>query len=79
MSAANHRQIRPIGCPFCGEIPDVLPFDPKRDGGCWGEVRCVNANCHAKPVVRDSARLNTDCGSAAYKEIAIRHWNRRVS
>ena len=67
----------PLPCPFCGSIPDVRPSDPKNNGNAWGEVRCVNGRCPAKPRVDDGARIADDRGSDKYKRLAIKRWNKR--
>lgn len=68
----------PIPCPWCGLVPVVLPEDPKTEGNCWAQVACVNADCPAKPSVRDGEMCNDERGSDAYKEIAIQRWNKRA-
>lgn len=69
--------VNPKPCPFCGAEPAIRPEDPETDGAAWGEVRCMNQDCAAKPSVRDGVTTSDDRGSAAYKEAAIERWNRR--
>lgn len=67
----------PLPCPFCGAAPVVLPKEPEVDGDGWGAVACVNARCHAQPMVKKrNVRLDN---SAGHKRIAIRKWNQRAS
>jgi hypothetical protein len=68
----------PLPCPFCGDEPGVLPVNPAREGSCWGEVRCMNAECPAQPRVRDDENVSDDRGSDAYKAAAIARWNTRA-
>lgn len=72
-----------LPCPFCGKQPQVFPtasgIHRGNCGDAWGEVRCVNARCPARPKVSDGATINDDRGSLAYRNQAIRRWNRRVS
>lgn len=67
----------PLPCPFCGKLPEVYPKDPSREGNAFGQVRCENDRCQAQPVVNDGALSADERGSAAYKRLAIRRWNRR--
>lgn len=69
--------MKPLPCPFCGEAPIVGPGDPEREGDAWGFVRCAAKRCPANPYVNDGAAVCDDRGSAAYKRLAIRRWNRR--
>lgn len=69
--------LRPLPCPFCGKTPDVGPHRPHEEGNAWGYVKCVNRRCPAQPEVRDGAKICDDRGSGAYKDAAIRRWNRR--
>lgn len=67
----------PLPCPFCGELPKVLPSRPDLDGNAWGAVSCVNTKCPAMPRVQDGAAILDERGSAAYKALAIKRWNQR--
>lgn len=68
----------PLPCPFCGEIPEVYPKNPAEEGNAWGEVSCVNPRCVAQPSVQDGSKQADERGSAKYKQLAIRRWNRRT-
>lgn len=68
----------PLPCPFCGKSPKVVPSRPDLDGNTWGMVLCRNKRCPAQPVVEDGIKVNNDRGSDAYKQAAIRRWNRRA-
>lgn len=70
-------KLTPEPCPFCGKSPRVEPRDPDREGNAWGQVRCVNARCHAQPSVLDGCTVADERGTGAYKDLAIRKWNRR--
>lgn len=67
----------PKRCPFCGTLPTVFPKHPEVEGNAWAAVKCVNARCPAQPTVLDGAKFCDSRGSAAYKALAIRRWNRR--
>jgi hypothetical protein len=69
----------PLPCPFCGKEPDVYPHHPETEGNAWGEVVCVNGRCPAQPRVLDGAVIADERGTAAYKRLAIKRWNRRAS
>ncbi len=69
--------MKPLPCPFCGNIPNVYPTDPSREGNDFGQVRCEYQRCPANPVVGDGAIQYDERGSAAYKQLAIKRWNRR--
>lgn len=69
--------IKPKTCPFCGSMPGLHPKDPQREGTAFGEVRCENSKCPAKPRVNDGELVADDRGTAAYQEAAIRRWNKR--
>lgn len=68
----------PLPCPFCGMAPIVRPQDPEKQGSCWGEVRCIGADCPANPVVLDAETVSDDRGSDGYKAAAVARWNRRA-
>lgn len=65
-------------CPFCDTVPMVYPTDPDKEGAAWGEVRCENAKCPAKPVVRDGISSDDPRGPGAYICDAVRRWNTRA-
>lgn len=67
----------PLPCPFCGKQPKVTPSNPKIDGNAWAAVLCVNERCPAQPCVDDGAMCSDERGSDAYKQLAIKRWNRR--
>ena len=69
--------MKPLPCPFCGALPIILPEKPERDGGCWGEVKCVNKECCVSPCVYDGDPVADDRGSEAYIQLAIERWNIR--
>ena len=69
---------KPLPCPFCGAIPHVEPDDPSKEGNAWAAVQCENSRCVAKPRVLDGALSCDERGTAAYKRLAIRRWNRRA-
>ena len=69
--------IKPLNCPFCGSAPEILPKDPAREGGVWGEVACVNDVCPAKPSVKDGSLFELG-SSNAHKDLAIFRWNIRA-
>lgn len=75
----NNSYIHPLPCPFCGSAPDVFPKDPKREGNAFGQVRCSNNDCPAKPCVNDDVDVCDERGPDAYKAAAIRVWNTRHS
>ena len=64
-------------CPFCGEIPAILPLNPKIEGDAWAAVKCDNLECHARPRVEDGIHIAGDRGSLQYMEAAVRRWNIR--
>jgi hypothetical protein len=67
----------PLPCPFCGELPVVLPKNPE-EGNAWAMVACENPDCQAADVaVEDGEEVADDRGSDEYKKIAIRRWNTR--
>ncbi len=68
----------PLPCPFCGKKPVVLPVNPEVNGSCaWGSVKCVNKRCPVKPECKDGSMIYDMRGPGAYKDLAIRRWNRR--
>jgi hypothetical protein len=67
-----------LPCPFCGETPEVYPRRPEIEGDAFGQVRCENDDCQAKPVVNDGEDCADDRGSDLYKLAAIKRWNRRA-
>lgn len=69
--------MKPLPCPFCGQPPEVYPKNPEREGNAFGQVRCENLRCPATPCVNDGAMTCDERGSAAYKQLAIKRWNRR--
>lgn len=71
-------KLKPLPCPFCGKPPKLIPSNPKLDGNAWAAVVCVNLRgCPASPRVEDGADACDERGSGAYKDAAIRRWNRR--
>lgn len=70
--------MKPLPCPFCGKPPQVFPENPAEEGNAWGAVACVNVRCPAQPEVFDGSQQADDRGSAAYKRLAIKRWNRRA-
>ena len=70
--------LKPLPCPFCGELPTILPVNPKKEGNAWGAVQCMNEDCQARPFVDDGESWSDDRGSNAYKESAIKRWNKRA-
>lgn len=67
-----------LPCPFCGETPHVGPEHPEIRGNAWGFVECQNDACPAQPRVQDGEDIADDRGSDAYKQCAIKRWNRRA-
>lgn len=74
----------PLPCPFCGEKPVLAPEDPAVEGNAWGMVKCENKRCVTYDKVfghgvhvSDGALSCDSRGSTAYKNAAIRRWNRR--
>jgi hypothetical protein len=72
-----HPKLTPFPCPFCGRLPSVLPTRPDVEGNAWGAVQCMNERCPAQPTVRDGAQVADSRGSGAYRDLAIKRWNRR--
>lgn len=70
--------MKALPCPFCGRSPEVGPKDPEREGNAFAYVACKNERCPATPYVTDGALICDDRGSAAYKRLAIKRWNRRA-
>lgn len=68
--------LKPRRCPFCGGTPTVYPLNPEKDGDAWGAVGCANDNCPAKPYVEDGEDISDERGTEAYKQIAIKRWNK---
>ena len=64
-------------CPFCGHAPTVYPLKPELEGNAFGQVRCSNDDCPAKPCVNDGEDDADERGSDAYKAAAIKIWNTR--
>ncbi|MBI3229877.1 MAG: hypothetical protein HYZ45_06775 [Burkholderiales bacterium] len=77
----QEKKLEPLSCPFCGEMPVILPTVEDVDAGVCGaayaEVRCINMRCPAQPSVHDGAEIADDRGSQAYKKLAIARWNQR--
>lgn len=71
-------RMKPKRCPFCGEKPRVYPIRPAIEGNAFGMVACINDECPAQPKVEDGENCCDDRGSGAYKDAAIKRWNRRV-
>jgi hypothetical protein len=72
-----HSKLTPLPCPFCGKAPKVMPTRPDVEGNAWGAVICINQRCPAKPQVRDGSQIADSRGSGAYRDLAIKRWNRR--
>ena len=70
--------LEPLPCPFCGELPAVLPKNPEKEGNCFGMVACRNPGCSAQPTVHDGETIADERGSDLYKLAAIIRWNKRV-
>lgn len=81
MNRSDYRQwfpkLTPIACPFCGKKPAVLPKIPEAEGDAWGMVACVRKRCPVKPRCRDRSTIADLRGPGAYKDMAIRLWNKR--
>lgn len=75
----KEKMLKPLPCPFCGQIPWVVPSQPEIEGNAWGAVDCQNPSCRVNPTCSDGAKRADDRGSEAYKQLAIRNWNRRHS
>jgi hypothetical protein len=73
------KKIKPLPCPFCGTRPTLDPERPDLEGSAWGRVRCVSIRCPANPQVDDGIEIADERGSDAYKQAAIRRWNKRAS
>ncbi len=73
----SKQKLIPMPCPFCGSRPAVFPTDPITEGNAWGQVRCDNTDCAARPVVGDGEDIADERGSAMYKIAAIKRWNHR--
>lgn len=71
-------KLTPLACPFCGKTPALFPIDPEREGDAWGQVECVNGKCPVQPKCRDGSKQSDMRGPGAYKDLAIRRWNRRA-
>lgn len=71
-------KLKPLGCPWCGEAPEVYPKNWRVEGNAFGQVRCENDDCPAQPVVNDCEGVCDERGSEAYKQAAIRKWNTRT-
>jgi hypothetical protein len=75
--------IAALPCPFCGKPPFIGPADPENEGNAFGFVECRNKKCvtygdwHPGLRVQDGSSVADERGSAAYKNQAIRRWNRR--
>jgi transcription elongation factor Elf1 len=79
MTSPKVRKKRTLGCPFCGEQPELAPLNPVREGNAWGMVLCTNADCPADVSVRDGIDVCDERGSDAYKAAAIKLWNKRAT
>ena len=66
-----------LRCPFCGEEPETFPKAPHNEGNAWGEVRCVNDECSAQPIVKDGEDVADSRGAEKYIELAVKRWNQR--
>jgi len=82
MDRANYKQwaptLTPIACPFCAKKPKVIPSNPELDGDAWGAVVCTNRRCAVQPKCKDGSKMSDMRGPGAYKDLAIRRWNRRA-
>jgi hypothetical protein len=70
--------MKPLPCPFCGTPPEVYPKDPKNEGAAWGQVRCEYEDCPAHPNVKDGEPVADERGAEAYRQAAIKRWNKRA-
>ncbi len=72
--------IKPLPCPFCQMIPDVVPQDPEKESYFLSAVKCDNPECVAKPIVlADYVNIDLDRpGSDEYKKLAILRWNKAL-
>ena len=71
------QKLTPLPCPFCGKRPKVYPIDPSIEGDAFGQVRCQNQRCPVNPVCNDESLQSDMRGPGAYKDLAIKRWNRR--
>ena len=76
--AQLQHKLTPLPCPFCGKAPKIFPSQPLFEGNAWGAVQCMNSRCPAQPSVRDGAQVADERGSGAYRDLAIKRWNRRA-
>lgn len=74
-----------LPCPFCGDEPETIPTDPKREGNAWGAVQCTNPECATFDQrfdhgvrVSDGEFMADDRGTKKYIEAAVRRWNARA-
>lgn len=70
-------KLTPLPCPFCGKVPMIGPKRPDLEGNAFGYVACITKSCPVKPQVRDGSYIADERGSGAYKDLAIKRWNRR--
>jgi len=72
----DHKLV-PLPCPFCGKAPHIGPHDPSIEGDAFGFVACLNSRCAVQPECRDGSKQADMRGPGAYKDLAIKRWNRR--
>lgn len=67
----------PKPCPFCGAQPEIFPVDRFRTDR-WASVKCTNRDCPAQPEAHDGEEVGDDLSRQAFRDAAIRRWNRRA-